>query len=94
MSNHSSYVRFDGIERRCHAMDDLWLGPCEVLGALIADETVSEAWERGKFDDVDEMELRSEAQKLFYAMRAAAVRHGHFNVWSFTLEHHHAAQAS
>lgn len=47
---------FHGSERRCWPLDDVWLGPCMIVGAMVADEYLAQSWDAGDFEYIPDPE--------------------------------------
>jgi hypothetical protein len=85
---HEERVSYLGIELRCFECNDVWIGPCQLLGAMLADDHVAEHWERGAFDSLT-MDQAEDAQRLaFESHRRRIVSMSHRLVWDLNVEHH------
>ena len=87
-------THFDGIEHRGFPISDMWLGPCPLLAAMIADESVADMWERNAFDALHPDEVEDAMQRSFNNMHRKAMAHGHNHVWVLNITHHLAKELS
>jgi hypothetical protein len=92
VTTHEQRTSYDGIEHRCFEMDDFWLGPCQLLGAMVADDCIAQLWERGDFDALEVDELEDAHRRVFRKEQRRTVAVAHRLVWDVTLEYHAKAR--
>ncbi len=85
---------YDGIEHRGFAISDMWLGPCPLLAAMIADEGIAQMWDGNAFDALHEDEVEDAMRRSFRNMHAKAISHGHRSLWALNLQHLHTERTS
>lgn len=84
---HEQRCHYDGIDYRCFEVDDMWLGPCQLLGAMVADEVIARLWERGDFDQLDVGELQDAHRRTFEHHQQRTVARAHELVWELQLDY-------
>jgi hypothetical protein len=78
---------YHDLETRRFPFDDVWLGPSQLMAAMVADDKIAELWERGDFDALTVDELESAHHTVFNRTKARALALGHRLVWDLALEH-------
>jgi len=77
---------FHGSELRCWPLDDIWLGPCMVVGAMVADEKLAESWVEGDWLD-DPEEAAMHITKSWRMWQKDCVDVQRVLAWDCQLEH-------
>lgn len=79
---------FHGDDLRCFALDDVWLGGCPIVGAMVADEKLAQSWEENDFDEIeDPMEAALAMQNSWRMWQKASVDVGRVLAWDVQLEY-------
>lgn len=87
--SHEQRTHFDGIEHRCFPLDDMWHGPCSLLGAMVADEEVSDMLNNRTYDMLNQDELEDAERRTFARVSHQVRALGHRNVWTLCVLHLH-----
>jgi hypothetical protein len=78
---------YHDIEDRCFPFDDFWLGPSQLMAAMVADDKIAELWEQGDFDTLDPQELEAAHLLTFNRTKARTLALGHRLVWDICIEY-------
>jgi len=81
---------YGGVEHRCFPLDDMWLGPCQLLAAMIADEAIADMWETGAFEAFNVDECPSQHRQSFDRLQARAMSHGHASIWAYNIRRYYS----
>lgn len=86
---------FHASEERCFPCDDMWLGPCMILAAMVADEKLSESWEHDDFDWIEDHEEACLAiENSWRCWQAACVRHSYVVAYETQIEYTQALKGN
>lgn len=81
-------VQFHGSELRCFPLDDVWLGACPLVGAMVADEKLAQSWDNNDFDDIDDpMEAALALQHSWQGWQKTSVDVGRAVAWHYQIEY-------